>query len=118
MVEGGGLPEYTDRLMKLIPAETVSVYLAGHNVIPADDHITPVVWGCFCLIGVVLIRWLGTKEPGRGPQIGTVCISAIAFVIWMYSMGGPFVQFGLYVPYIGTLLILAWTFLTPLFYRG
>jgi hypothetical protein len=118
LTSGGQVAEYTDRLMKLIPTEVVTIYLAGYNVIPAEDQVTGIIWACFCLVGVVIVRWLGTREPGSGPQLGVIAISAIAFLIWVYSMGGPFVHFGLYVPYIGTLLILGWTFLTPILYRG
>ena len=47
-----------------------------------------------------------------------VAISSVAFVIWVYSLGGPFAVFNLYVPYIGSLLVLAWTFFVPTFYKG
>ncbi|WP_213979234.1 hypothetical protein [Sphingomonas sp. dw_22] len=45
-------------------------------------------------------------------------IAAGAFVVWIYSQGGPFEQFGLYVPYIGSLAVLLWTFVIPIFYKG
>jgi hypothetical protein len=33
-------------------------------------------------------------------------------------LGGPFEAQGLAVPYIGSLLVLAWTFFVPMFYKG
>ena len=42
----------------------------------------------------------------------------IAFVIWVYSMGGPFEYYHLYEAYVGSLLILAFTFAVPYVYRG
>jgi len=32
--------------------------------------------------------------------------------------GGPFTAFGLHVPFLGSLLVLAWTFFIPILYRG
>jgi hypothetical protein len=50
-----------------------------------------------------------------------VAIAAASFVLWTYSMGDVFVRaslFGEWQPLLGTLLILGWTFLVPLFYKG
>jgi hypothetical protein len=39
-------------------------------------------------------------------------------VIWVYVLGGVFVELGLHVAWLGTLLMLGWTFLVPFVYRG
>jgi hypothetical protein len=45
-------------------------------------------------------------------------VAAVAFVIWVYTLGGPFADFGVHVPWIGSLLVLAWTSFIPLLYKG
>lgn len=111
---------YLGRLLKMIPAEVVSLYLVGAGFIPANQGIVFAIWAIVCLVGVAVVRLYGTADPGEGlgPEKGSVVISAIAFVIWVYTLGGPFAVYGLHVPYIGSLLVLAWTFFVPIFYKG
>lgn len=114
------LRDYLDRLMRMIPGEVVGLYLVGFGIIPSDQGGVQAVWAIVCLIGVVFTRLFGTADPAndKPAQIPVVVISSIAFVIWVYSLGGPFATFGIHVPYLGSLLVLAWTFFVPLFYKG
>jgi hypothetical protein len=111
---------YLDRLMKMIPGDAVGLYMIGSGFIPAGQAIGLVIWTVICLVYVVLIKAYGTADPDRdeSPDWVHVAISAIAFVIWVYTLGGPFAVFNLGVPYIGSLLVLAWTFFIPIFYKG
>jgi hypothetical protein len=114
--------EYFERLIKMIPADVVGLYLVGSGFIPADKHAVLALWTFLCLFGVIAVRIWGTADPDPQkripPQWPVVGISAVAFVIWIYSMGGVFAVYGLAVPYVGSLLVLAWTFFVPLFYKG
>lgn len=111
---------YLDRLTTMIPGEVIGLYLVGNGFIPLEQGYVQLFWSIFCLVAVVMIRCYGSSDIKRGikPQWETVIISAIAFVIWVYSLGGPFATFKVYIPYIGSLLVLAWTFLVPYFYKG
>lgn len=111
---------YLDRLLKMIPGEVVGLYLIGNGFIPKDQAIALAIWAAVCLVGVIFIRAYGTADPAanKPPQWGPVAISSIAFLIWVYTLGGPFAAFNLAVPYIGSLLVLAWTFFVPIFYKG
>ena len=111
---------YLDRLMKMIPGEAVSLYLVGSGIIPERQPLLLVGWALLCLLGVFAIRVYGTADApnNRPPDWIHVGISSVAFVIWVYTLGGPFTAFGLHVPYLGSLLVLAWTFFIPIFYRG
>lgn len=114
------LNSYLERLMKMIPSEVLSLYLVGSGVIPQTDRIVLVLWSVICLVGVVCIRVYGTADFQRKlpPQWKAVAISAIAFIIWIYSLGGPFAAYNLHIPYVGSLLVLVWTFFVPIFYKG
>ncbi len=111
---------YLDRLLKMIPAEVISLYLVGSGFIPADQPAVLLIWSIVCLVGVVVVRAYGTTDPEKNlpPDWTHVAISSVAFVIWVYSLGGPFAALGWYVPYIGSLLVLAWTFFVPYLYKG
>jgi hypothetical protein len=111
---------YLERLLKMIPAEVVSLYLVGSGVIPTDQHIALVIWAIVGLVGVILIRAYGTADPEHDKPTDWVhvAISSVGFAIWVYSLGGPFAAFNLHIPYVGSLLVLAWTFFVPIFYKG
>jgi hypothetical protein len=111
---------YLDRLLKMIPGEVVGLYLVGSGFIPSDRAIVLAIWAAICLMGVVVIRAYGTADPAsnQAPQLGPIAVSSVAFVIWVYTLGGPFAAFKLHVPYIGSLLVLTWTFFVPVIYKG
>jgi hypothetical protein len=112
--------QYLERLLKLIPGEVVGVYMVGSGFIPPLNRVAAAIWAAICLVLVIIVRRYGTADPEAGlpPQPVPVAISATAFVIWIYWLGGPFAQFGLHISYVGSLLVLVWSFLVPYFYKG
>ena len=52
--DDNGLKPYLDRLLKLIPAEVLSLYLVGSGIIPKDKVIPSVVWRHFASLPLVL----------------------------------------------------------------
>ena len=117
---GEGFKDYLERLMKMIPAEVIGFYLIGIGVIPEGQRGWLLVWSIVCLIGVVVVRAYGTSDSKENlpPQWSVIFISAGAFVIWLYSLGGVFKVYNLHVPFVGSLLVLAWTFFVPIVYKG
>jgi hypothetical protein len=114
--------EYFERLIKMIPAEVVGLYLVGSGFIPESQRIVLLIWTLVCLFGVVAIRIWGTADPSqnnpRPPQWPAVFISTVSFALWIYSIGGAFAAYGLSQPYLASLLVLGWTFFVPIFYKG
>lgn len=111
---------YLDRLMKMIPAEVVSLYLVGNSFIPNVRITLQVIWVVVCLVGVIVVRVYGTTDPDKNqpPDWVHTAISTVAFLIWVYMLGGPFVGLGWHDPTVGQLLMVAWTFFVPIFYKG
>lgn len=111
---------YMDRLLKMIPAEVISLYVVGVGLIPKDNLTYLTVWAVICFIGLFAVRIWGTGDPtaNLSPDWTHIIISAVAFIIWVYSLGslGPFTNIA--DPIIGSLLVLAWTFFVPMFYKG
>lgn len=111
--------EYLDRLLRMIPAEVVGLYIIGNGFIPADQAVASAIWFLLCLALVVVVRIFGTADGPKQPwQKFPVIVSTIAFVIWVYAQGGPFAKFNWHVPFVGSLAVLVWSFIIPIFYKG
>lgn len=112
--------DYFERLVKMIPGEVIGLYIVGSGLIPHGKAAVLAIWTGVCLLAVIAVRVWGTTDVTNqlGPQWPVVLISAISFLIWVYSIGGPFAAYGLAEPYIASLLVLAWTFFVPIFYKG
>lgn len=114
------LRNYLDRLIRMIPTEVVGLYLVGNGVIPTEERAARLGWPVVCLAGLIALRAWGSRDPAQSEPVQwtSVLISAIAFVIWIYTLGGPFELLGWHKPYLGSLMVLVWTFFVPIFYKG
>ena len=112
--------DYLDRLLKMIPGEVVGLYMIGAGFIPKENSNWLIGWASVCLVLVFVVRIFGTADPkaDKKPQSVPVLIAAGAFLIWLYWLGGPFLTLGLHRPFIGSLLVLLWSFVIPFFYKG
>ena len=104
---------WLSRLVKLVPAEIVAVYLAGR---PLAQERYAGAWPLVCLVLLVIVRAFGTSDR-RGPQWLSVAISAVSFVLWVYATGGHFLTYTLDVN-LAALSVLVWTTLVPVLWRG
>lgn len=110
---------YIQSLAKMVPAEAQSLYAIGRSAIPADEKGYTYGWIGFCVVAVILVRGLGTADPkqGQGPDWLHVLISCLAFLIWVYTLGGIFSDFNNAKPFIGILLTVAFTFAVPYLFQ-
>ena len=130
---------YVERVVKLIPAEVVSVYLAGKAGIQAafppgatevsgriSQNAYWVGWTVFCLAAVVLVRMWATADPKNGvkPEWPAIGIATGSFVLWVYSMGDVFAlaslwgrPLGIWEPLLASLVVAGWALIIPIFYK-
>jgi hypothetical protein len=84
---------YLDRLITMIPGEVIGLYLVGSGMIDPRQAMGLAIWTAICAVGVVAVRAWGSKDPQSsikpGPDWTLVGISTVAFIIWVYSIGGP-----------------------------
>lgn len=110
-----------DQIKELIPGEAAALYIAGLGVIPSKQLIVVVIWALLGLVVTVLVK-AQQKDDHQQPvptEWNQVIIAAGAFVIWVYALGGgPFDALGWYLPWVATLLILAYTALSPWILAG
>jgi hypothetical protein len=110
-----------DQIKELIPGEAAALYIAGLGVIPGKQLIVIIIWALLGLVVTVLVK-AQQKDAQQQPvptEWNQVVIAAGAFVIWVYALGGgPFEALGWYLPWLATLLILAYTALSPWILTG
>jgi hypothetical protein len=114
-----GFQDYLGRLIKLIPAEVISLYLVGKGIIEKDQSWL-LGWTIFCFLAVLVVRLYGTAEPkeNKPPQLLAVAIACVSYLVWVYSMGDVFALLNLHSPKAGSLMVLGWSFVVPYFYKG
>jgi len=104
---------WMERLVKLVPAEILAVYMAGRSHAAAIDGAWPLV----CLALLVVVRIWGTHERGRGPQWSAIAVAAISFLVWVLAIDGHILTLVVNSD-LASLLVLVWTTVAPLIVRG
>jgi len=115
------LDKYKDKLLKLIPAEIVGAYLTLKSIIDSaaiEEGLLVLQWIVFgmlvILTPVIYVVIYKVKLPKQ------VVITTIAFVIWVFTVGGPFDYFFQYeggiLPIkgvIASILLVFYTLIVP-----
>ncbi len=107
--------DYLTKLIKYIPSEVVALYIALYGIASAAKEEISFVfisWLIFVIgiIGTVLYLWRVAKVSDCLQLI----ISTIAFVVWVFALGGPFSSLPWYHPVYGALLLPVYTFFIPI----
>jgi len=108
--------DYTGRLLKYIPAESIALYLTLQGIILSGAAEAPNLntWLWFILgiglIGTALYQWRALKIE----KVVQVAISTAAFGVWVFALGGAFASLSWYEPFIGSLALVIFTFFAPL----
>ncbi|KPL13711.1 MAG: hypothetical protein AMS23_00660 [Bacteroides sp. SM1_62] len=106
--------DYKTKLLKLIPSEIVAAYILIVGIIPADYKY----WGTLitAVIMLVLIPFY-LRRLYDVKRLGQIIYIMIAFIIWIYTLGEPFRQWGIWQEWIGSALLVLYTLTIPLFYH-
>lgn len=114
LTEQGATDNYQSRLLKYIPSETVGAYIALSGMAAAwqVDRREAALWTAFafCLALTPLYLWR-LQLVRRRLQL---CVSTLAFAVWVFAIGGPFATLTWYTPPIGGFVLIAFTTTTPL----
>jgi len=87
---------YTDRLLKYIPAEVVTLYGATSKGVASFAPWGP-KWPLgfslfafvFCLGAAAAVTWTQTRKPDKPTAIDQIAISTLAFAVWALALGVP-----------------------------
>ncbi len=109
--------DYSTRMLKFIPAEVVTVYLALDSLLRTTTdpkiNIPLLWWGIFLLLLILTPVYLWRIQ--NVTKTTQLIITTISFAIWVFSLGGPFALQPWYSPFYGALLLPLYTFIIPLF---
>ena len=103
---------YADKLMKLIPVESVTLYLTMVSGVRGGNLPEVVLWFVFAFVLVATYFYLRVVLKIEAPR--QLFVTLGAFCVWAFTIGGPFEQ----VPYsdsIGAMILPAYTFMVPIF---
>jgi hypothetical protein len=112
---GQRVDQYTDRLLKYLPAESVALYLTLQGIVlSSGEGGAPYAWLWFVfvvgIIGTPLYLW----RIQHVSKIAQLAVSTAAFGVWVFALGGAFASLSWYKPFLGSMLLVIFTFFVPL----
>ena len=117
--EAVNIPEvdtYFTKLLKYIPAEIISGYVAIDAIFKSLKDVSDVfMWVVVAALTVLTALYILrlTNEPGKKAAVSQVIISTFAFLVWVFALGGPFARLGWYQYYYGAILLVVFTLSVP-----
>lgn len=110
----GGEPidGYLDRVIKYIPADIVAGWLFLDGVIRSgDESRTGLLWVVFAVLIPLTAIWTlrRTAEPGKPTAWTQAAVATVAFVVWVFAIGGPFTGSDWYDSIYGAVAIVLFT---------
>lgn len=118
--EGQG-DAFLERLLKLIPAETIAVYLFLQGILQsalANQEAQLQVW-LWVVSAVLLVgNILYVRRFHNVTDLLQYVILSLAFVVWVVTLGGPFQFLDFWQPFMGSVILGLFTFFVPVFYAG
>jgi hypothetical protein len=108
------IDNYYERLIKLIPTEIIGAYLALDNVLVSSNAEIIYRWALIIILVFVtpLNIFLTTKKGTEKTATSQIIISSLSFLVWVYTLGGPFKYFGFYKPFQGTFILVLFTMIS------
>lgn len=114
---------YQEKLVKLIPTEIIGAYLfiatgilgisPASPSVPTDTETK--VWMLIVSVTLLILTPLYLYRLGGVTNIKQLIVTTVSFLVWLYSLGGPFVvwEWG-YSPKIAGSVLVLWSLITPL----
>ncbi len=111
---------YLTKLLKLIPAEIVTLYITLSAILDSSKDTTKGIE--FAVFFIVLLLtpiyiYLITKDKNKKIPWKQIVVSTFSFLVWVFALGGPFTYFKWYKKLYGALLLPIYTFLIPLIFK-
>jgi hypothetical protein len=106
--------EYAAKLLKLIPSEIIAAYLVIEGIVstqPGIQNLVLTVSSIFLLVLIPFYFWFVFNVK----NILQIIITMISFVVWIFSIGGPFLKYPWYLQAYGAVVLILWTLTVPLF---
>jgi hypothetical protein len=112
---------YFSTIIKLIPADIISVYFALFNLIKTNkqnpennDILQLIIFGIFLLITPFYL-----KKIAKVISVKQIIFCNVAFILWVLSLGGPMEGLlfaGYSTQFLGAIFLPVYTLLVPFVY--
>ena len=122
----GDIPSNTDdhlaQVAKFIPAEVLTFYVAAFGLFTLAKEGTPVetlAWITFAIAffaTIIYTYFVGKKDKVPGVEAKTI-FAVVGFLIWAYTLGGPFAYQSWYYSLYGSLGLLVFLLFAPVIYK-
>lgn len=117
------LDDYNTKVLKLVPADVVAVFVLVDALIRADGSVPYwVYWMTFMVLICITYFYVHQKTalPGAPPAEKQALVSAVSFAIWVFALGGPFSYAKLhwYHPVYGAIVLPLYTLAVPLLWTS
>lgn len=106
--------QYSDRLLKLIPGEVISLYLSLVAILSSSNEATSEYAPWVLLVfgaGATFLYLRVAQKVDNFTQLG---MSVAAFCVWAIAIGGPFADQSWYSGTYAGMTLAAFTFVAPL----
>jgi hypothetical protein len=96
VADSGGheVDTFFDRVVKYIPTEIVSAWVAAKALVGAAAVVSKntVLWVCFGAAVVLTALWTlkQTSLPGKPHAVTQTFVATVAFIVWAIALGEPF----------------------------
>jgi len=106
--------KYSEKLIKLIPSEIIAAYLAIDGIASSTLNMRQSILIGSTIFLLILIPFY-LKYLFNVTKWAQIIITMVSFLVWIFSIGGPFLQFAWYLPAYGSVILILWTLTVPLF---
>ncbi len=99
------LKDFLSKVALHVPAEVISIYALGKSLSASNPNMPWLegVWTLICLGLTIWLRWRNIEGSGKTTN---VTLSAIAFPIWAFGLGGTLLGWAPPEPVPGLLILL------------
>jgi hypothetical protein len=107
---------YFTKILKYIPAEIISGYVAINSIFKSIADVSTIFqWIIVAAMTLLtgLYIWRLTNEPQKPAAVSQIIISTVAFLVWVFALGGPFAEMSWYQYYYGAILLVMYTLSVP-----
>ena len=105
--------KYTSRLLKYIPAEVIALYLTLDIIIRSTEPAPLGLYWFVFLFGIPA-TFFYLRRIEKVHKNSQIIISVIAYCVWVFAIGGPFVFVNWYQPLYGAIILPMYTFIVPI----
>lgn len=109
--------DYTEKIVKLIPGEAVTIFLAIDNIMKSHSDFAKTYYWLFFIFSIILTLFLAyyvSEGPAPlGRSKGQAFTATIAFILWVFAIGGPFTYLGWIQESFSGIFLMVFTAIAP-----